>query len=234
MFSKIRIIRYIGNKTNLYNFIVPELKKDLKNRENFYDMFAGTCSISFEINKLHKNIFATDISLYSKIIFELLNINIKNLNIKKIKDFLNFIDTTDIDIIIKKYNITKFPVYNELSMGGNVQTIDNNKNMFLNQEYNSRMYFPETVGKKIDIIKHLIKNNEMNFNEEEKIILLNMLLNYADKHANTTGVYGAFLKKNKITKIKNFYNKKLFEEIINYIKQYNNNRYTKNFIKKIY
>ena len=222
MFEKVRIIRYIGNKTNLYNFIVPEILKELDTKENFYEFFSGTNAISFKINEEKKyNIYANDISLYSQIIFEILNIRINDIDVEKLVSFMKYIDNINIETLIKKLNISDFDITNELSMGGIPKTI--NKDIFKNQEYKSRMYFPYVIGQKIDVIRYLLKvNNLFSLNEKEKILILNMLLNYADKHANTTGVYGAFLKKNKVTKFKPFYNKTLFNEIIKYIEKYNN------------
>lgn len=69
------------------------------------------------------------------------------------------------------------PIFHKYSVGGN----------------DGRMYFSEENGKKIDGIRKEINN----LSEEEKTVALCSLIEASDKVANTTSVYGAFLKQLK-------------------------------------
>lgn len=63
---RLQIIRYAGNKSRLLDFLVPIIKNEMTHvdGENFVDLFAGTCSVSYAL-KSEYNIIANDIQEYS-------------------------------------------------------------------------------------------------------------------------------------------------------------------------
>jgi len=103
-------------------------------------------------------------------------------------------------------------IFNEFSINGKPKTI--NESSFKGQFVNSRMFFSEFVGKKIDTIKSEIKKDLSLGLITEKVFLqvTALLLKYADSNAYTTSVYGAYLKNEK-EKSKPFFNKSLSEEL---------------------
>jgi adenine-specific DNA-methyltransferase len=213
-----KVINYIGAKVKLYDFLEDVIfSKYNKNNEeyNFLDLFAGTNSVSYYVkNNTLWNIYANDLSNYSNIIFSFLyfddNLLNKNLKLDIIKK-LKYLD----QLPLIKYG----DVFNELSLNGKPKTIeeDRKEKLFNNQQNNSRMFFSQKVGQKIDTIKEQInlwvKIGELKKDSIEVNILLTFLLNYADRNANTTSVYGAYLKNEKKMKNeKDFLNLELIKE----------------------
>lgn len=202
MKKKKRIISYIGSKFNLYNFLNETILKNHKNNQEYYfhDLFAGTSSVSELIKeKTSWNILVNDFLEYSYIlsyILEMDNLTINEFN--NIKEKLNYLnEIKDNDNLIENNDLN---IFNEFSINGKPKTIDEEKieTLFSNQPYkHSRMFFPEHIGKHLDLFKIIIKKwfNNSEINEKEKNILLIFLLNYTNKHSNTTSVYSAYLKR---------------------------------------
>lgn len=177
-------IRYIGSKESLIDFLLENFKKYTEKIDSFVDIFSGTNIVSYNVSNMGvKNVSSYDMSSYSESLSSLINPDIKIEFIEYIKN-LDRLELIDNGIF-----------FNEFSINGNPTTISKDK--FKNQEHNYRMFFGERVGKKIDTIREKVisdfKNNLIN--EEEKNICMSLLLKYADVNANTTGVYGAYLKK---------------------------------------
>jgi len=223
-----RVIGYLGSKVKLHDFIKKIILKDIKEKKVFVDLFAGTCSVGKLVqNETNLDIISNDIAKYSKILFSELEIFTK-LTLEeqnKIKKKLLYLNNLKID-----KNKESGIFFNEFSMEGNPQTITNNdifdvkkkikddKGNIIEIKENrqpigsktSRMFFKSEVGKKIDLIKDYLKDNDDITKEEESIILL-FLLNFADKNSNTTSVFGAYLKEDKLKRIKPFFDEDLFE-----------------------
>lgn len=231
-----RIISYIGSKVKLYDFLDETILKNHNiNNENisFYDLFSGTSAVSNLIkNKTKWNINTNDFMKYSYILSYFLDIEFllkeqKELIINRLQILSNLYLNTDLEKIDK----TNLYIFNEFSTNGNPISIDeeNKKILFSNQPYkNSRMFFSEKNGIEIDLIKNKIKEwfNNKEISEIEKNIFLIFLLNYADKNANTTSVYGAYLKlEHKLNFDKPFLDKKLLTLLTtnNNIKKFKNN-----------
>jgi len=208
-----KIISYIGSKVNLFDFldefIVDKFDKN-DNKFLFCDLFAGTNSVARHVIQETKwNVITNDLSKYSYILSFYLHFNSLN---KKQYDFINktLISLNNLPL---EYNGAFF---NELSAEGIPSTIDEDKieEMFSNQPYNSRMFFSKRVGAKIDVIKKELKRlrDNTDISITELNILITFLIFYVDKNANTTSVYGAYLKnEKKMEKEKDFYDNELVE-----------------------
>jgi adenine-specific DNA-methyltransferase len=178
-----KLIRYIGSKESLISFLIESFKKHVGEINSFVEIFSGTNIVSYNISKLGvKNITSYDISSYSEALSSFVNPDISPEFIKYLKG-LNDISPIEGDF------------FNEFSIGGSPKTISKEK--FKNQEFEYRMFFSGEVGKKIDAIrtKILTDYNNNTIDESQKKIATALLLRYADSNANTTGVFGAYLKK---------------------------------------
>lgn len=209
-----KVIDYIGSKEKLFDFI--EEKINVKTNSKILDIFAG----SNVFNKL----------MYEKHLSNNIEISINDYQ------YFSLISSFYTDGYMEKERLISLitdldnqqkiegDIFNEFCENGNPKSILNKKNVFnhiiqktgeLEPQY--RMFFSESVGKKADgvkkRIKELYKSNKIN--EEEKNILLLFLLNYLDKNANTTSVYGAYLKENKIKKEIPFFNELMIEWLSN-------------------
>ena len=218
-----KVISYIGSKVKLYDFIEDIIisNYDKNKTYNFLDLFSGTNSVSNYIKKnTNWNIYANDLSNYSNVIFSFIYFDL--IEEKRKKELLNKLEYLDNLPLISTGDI-----FNEFSVNGNPKTIDSKEKekMFENQPFNSRMFFSERVGKKIDTVKTQIIKwiNEGELTDKIDInILLTFLLHYADKNSNTTSVYGAYLKNTKkMKKEYQFYSETLIKELTK--KNINNN-----------
>ena len=183
-----KVIRYIGSKEKLINFL-SEVVFNNYNQIKFLDGFTGTTVVSKYLQEnTNFDLYLSDMSNYSEILASRLFLNKCRESIFK---YVNEI----INITEKNKNIQEGVFFNEFSINGKPTTIE--KAAFENQSVNSRMFFTEDVGLKIDTIRFYINDlyNNKNINYYEKNLLLMLLVAFADKNANTTSVYGAYLKK---------------------------------------
>jgi len=209
--KKTNIISYIGSKQKLLSFLFDIFKLNItkENEKNdinfkektFVDLFAGTCSVSKYMFQHNMNIVINDISKISNILID--QVLFHTLDKKKMITILELLDSEPL--------IENGFIFNELSINGKPTTITNN-NLFKNQSCQSRMFFSENVGKKIDTIKYHL--NDLTLSPLEKSFILCILLNYVNKNANTTSVFGAYLK-NDTKKETLFFNKELIEQLFN-------------------
>jgi len=169
-------MQYLGSKKTLLPFIQKTIfqtvKTDFK-KLTFCDLFAGTGIVGSAFKPLVKKVIANDIEYYSYI-----------LN----RSILNVFSSNSANLYIKILNELKGVegfIFNEYSCGGKAE----------------RMYFSKENGKRIDAMRLKIREwkNEKILSEDEHYFLLASLLENADKVANTTSVYSAYLKKLKPT-----------------------------------
>ncbi len=202
-----KFISYLGSKEKLYPFLSEIIFKILDKEDKectFIDAFSGT---TFMSNKMYTDtvwkISLCDLADYVPILASIINPNIDKTKILKLFKEMETIKP-------KKGIISK-----ELSGNGIPETIEDFAKTFDNQPMQSRMFFRKEVGEKIDAIKYFIfeKYNTGKITEEEKSVLLLILLNYVDRNANTASVYGAYLKHFK-DKVKPFCTKKVEDAII--------------------
>lgn len=173
---------YIGSKKSLINFIVDNLKNhlDIEKSYTFADLFAGTGFVgNYFHKKFNHNIIANDMEYYSYI-----------LNHANLKSSFN----DKLKTIIEKIN----------NRGYDIECDNLIKRTYTPFETCERMYFTIDNGDFIDYCMNVILylKNKSEINEDEEIFLKASLLVRMDKVANTSCVYGAYLKKFKKTALK--------------------------------
>lgn len=161
-------MRYIGNKTKLLDFIHNEVQNvcgDISTMD-FCDLFAGSGSVSKYFKQYARFVSSNDLEQYS---YVLCRNYIGNSSDLKYDDLIQHLN--DIPSVEGKF-------YQHFSPAGN------------------RNFFTEYNAKRIDAIRleieRLSENNEID--QDQYYFLLASLIETADSYANTTGVYGAFLK----------------------------------------
>ena len=174
---------YIGSKKSLIDFIdIPLSKiinKNINKSVNLLDGFAGTGIVgtSFKLKYNNLKIIANDLEYYSYIInYSLLLVPYSN-KLKNIIDVIN-------NYIINNDNIDLQENYNLITK--NYTPFGDNERMFWTIEngiIGDYCYY---------IFNKKLKENDIN--NDEFIFLIASLLCSMDKIANTTSVYGAYLK----------------------------------------
>ena len=175
-------MRYIGNKTKLLDFIYETIQEYISNDssiDKFYDLFSGTGSVSNHMKTTY-NIVANDILKSSFYVNKGLLQNKPKLP-ENIFNILNELEEEGF-------------IYNNYSETGS-----------------NRLYFSALNGKKIDGIRNYLfsqlDSKKLTINQFE--YLMYCFISAIHKVSNTTGVYGAFLKKlNGVAK-----NKLIVEEL---------------------
>jgi len=173
---------YIGSKKSLINFIVEKLHKhiDINESYTFSDLFAGTGFVGNYFHKKYKyKINANDMEYYS---FVLNYANLKSSYNDKLKLIIENINNRTYDIEYDNLIKRTYTPFGDCE----------------------RMYFTVENGDFIDycmnVILKLKKDKEIT--EEEEMFLKASLLVKLDKVANTSAVYGAYLKKFKNSALK--------------------------------
>lgn len=177
-----KAIRYIGSKQKMLPFLKNNLLHYLeKPNATFFDGFVGTGIVSQFVAETYQNVSLSggDISLYSKILFNILNLGTVFPNEERLEEVLEKF------IKYNNENTRGDVIFNEFSQNG------------LPQSFNeSRNFFHEQSGKTIDNFRQYLKNGlaHKKITTNEAQILLYFILAYSCKVANTTSVFGAFLK----------------------------------------
>lgn len=184
-------MNYIGSKYSLLDFIKQSIHATLEtfNEERqpremiFADLFAGTGVVCGAFKEEGYSIIANDIQYYSYVITKHTIENNGNLDkerCSKLIDKLNALEGIE-GFIYKNYSYE----------GTEGQAF-------------RRMYFSAFNAKKCDAIRAEIESWLINgqINNNEYYFLLGSLINSIDKYANTTSVYGAYLKKLKTSALK--------------------------------
>lgn len=173
-----KAIRYIGSKQKVLPFLEHNLFINLKEGDSFFDGFVGSGIVSQYVAENHKNIKISggDLSLYSSILFNILNIGNEFKDVNLITELIREFEQEELivgDIFNEFSNLGKPTSYHEI-----------------------RNFFHEKSGKTIDTFKNFIANkiNKKEITTSQGNILLFFILSYACKVANTTSVFGAFLK----------------------------------------
>jgi adenine-specific DNA-methyltransferase len=186
-------MRYIGSKLKLLSNIEDFISKNITDENTtFCDLFAGTGTVGSYFNQKYK-IISNDYMYYSFI-----------LN----KGKLNYDGSYSFTKLKKHLNVDDiFKYYSDLIL--DVNTVKESDNNFVFNNYtkgfSDRMYFSNENGLKIDHIRKSIdlwRNDDL-IDENEYYYLLMCLIESTSKVSNTTGVYGAYLKKYDSRAIKN-------------------------------
>lgn len=167
-------LNYIGSKKTLLNNILEVCQKNIDDmsHKNFADLFSGTGTIGYNMNKYCKKIIANDLEYYSYVInYALLKCRYSD-KIRNIICDMNNLKLIDGGLIYKNFS--------------------DNENC-------ERMFFTNENAKKCDSIRTYLNKlyDEKNINYAEFIFLLASIIVSIDKVANTSSVYGAYLKKYK-------------------------------------
>ena len=185
-------LNYIGSKKKLLPFIDYVITQNIKENGTFGDLFAGTGIVGEYFSNKGFTITANDTEKYSYVINYATLISTYNKNVKTYIDELN------------ELKGVKGLIYKNYSPNGN------------------RKFFTEENAMIADSIRIRIEElkNDDKINVNEYYFLLASLIQSLDKVANTTSVYGAFLKKfkksslNKLTLIPIHKNDKKSNNII--------------------
>jgi len=161
---------YIGSKTQLADYIYERIYEYTGCYvSEFYDIFAGTGSMSLKMIESGCNsVITNDNQYYSYVLTS--SITNKGIRAEKMSEY------------IKELNALEVP---NVSSG------------YIHKTYASgkRMYFTEENARKIDAIRdHL---DLIDISQQEKLFLIRTLLYAATRVANVASTYGAFLKKYK-------------------------------------
>lgn len=173
-------LNYIGSKRSLIDIIVKVCETQIESTELknsvFGDLFSGTGIVGYNFNKICKKIISNDLEYYSFVInCGLLKCKYSN-KLQKIIDDLNSLSKI------------KGKVYYNYSQHKNCE----------------RMFFTNDNAMKCDAIRQHIDflfSNEK-ITQNEFYFLVASLIVSIDKVANTSCVYGAYLKKYKNSAIK--------------------------------
>lgn len=195
------------------------------------DLFSGSGAIGLNFRDVFSKIIANDLQYYSYVCnSNILKSDIKNISFDNLinhyyleiaklkKDILpNSIDKNEEDKLKEKIDIVfsflKDYAFSELEKLKTDNELLKNFNGFIfnnycpngnhNSEY-KRSYFTDENGLIIDILRLKIDElfKQKHINEQEFYFLLSSLVDSADRVANTTGVYGAYLKNFKTNSLK--------------------------------
>ena len=184
-------MNYIGSKLSLLDFIEQAIDEvTAGNYSSVCDLFAGTGAVGKHFKKKGKKIVANDIQTYSYILNRHYIGNHKPLFFNNLKQEISGLDKSEDKLSAVCDYLTRLPgqngfIFTNYCMGGG----------------QGRQYFSDENGKKCDAIRSKIEDwhKAGKINEDEYYCLLCSLLESIDKVANTTSVYGAFLKSLKKT-----------------------------------
>jgi adenine-specific DNA-methyltransferase len=171
-------LNYIGCKHTLFNTLLNVCNENINDIQNktFMDLFAGTGVVGFNMSENFKSCDANDLEYYSYVInYALLKCKYTE-NIKNQIEICNNLEMVE-GIIYENFSPT---------------------------ETCERMFFTNNNAKKTDAIRQYINSQKESstITEEEYYFILASLLVSIDKVANTSCVYGAYLKEFKKTALK--------------------------------
>lgn len=162
-------MRYIGSKKNLIEkFLEKIIKPHLTDKTTFADLFAGTGIVGKHFSNLSKYVISNDVEYYSFVISKALLCCSYSEKLK-----------TNIEIL-NNLSLVKGFVFKKYSEGGK----------------DKRKFFTKENAQKIDAIRQQIETwfSKKKINQNEYYFLIASLLEAVSKVANTTGVFGAYLK----------------------------------------
>lgn len=165
-------MNYIGSKNKLSVFLKKSIHgvvgNDLTNK-TFCDIFAGTGAVARSFKTQVKQIISNDLEFYAFV-----------LNKNYIENHKEIIGVEKYINELNNLKLKQGFIYKNYCLGGGT----------------NRQYFSDENGLKIDTIRQKIEHwkNKQEINDNLYFFLLASLLESADKVANTTSVYGAYLK----------------------------------------
>jgi len=180
-------LNYIGCKNKLFNTLYSIFKENVPDLENksFSDLFMGTGIVSYNMLDKCKSVYSNDLESYSFVIGCAILKCSYNSRLKDIIDKCNLLEGKR-GLIYKYYS----PHRDEDEKGEAYE--------------NTRMFFTNSNAMKADAIRQYIQQllDQGEITSNEFFFLLASLLVSIDKTANTTCVYGAYLKTFKTSAMK--------------------------------
>lgn len=159
--------RYTGNKYKLMEWISKLIEENCPNCHSFFDVFAGTGSVSDYLFEKYDRLILNDFLSSNNVIYKgfFMNENYNVNKINEIKDYYNSLESKKI------------------------------KENYVSKNYGNK-FFNKNDAKKIGYIREDIEKKFKNkiLNDKEYYILLSSLLYSFDKIANTCGHYDAYRK----------------------------------------
>jgi len=188
-------MNYIGSKHKLINFINKAIELcDIDDKEStiLCDLFAGTGRVGRHYKEKGFSIIANDLEAYSYSLISHYIGNHKEIDISKEIEILNQLEGIESGFIFNHY----------CTEGKHSLTSTKKKNPTTGKMEDTaihRSYFSNQNGKIIDEARTLVEQwlENKGINQEKYQYLIAVILEAADKVANTASVYGAFLKKIK-------------------------------------
>ena len=166
-------MRYLGNKTKLLNQIETRVKKWWGLDPGiFFDVFAGSCSVAIHFRSLGWEVYANDLMAVSYVrqraYISLDGIPSLPCSLEEMIEHLNLLEPR------------QGLIWRQFSGDGPYE----------------RLYFSGENAAKIDAIwTELVRCRKHDIDEDGFYLLLCLLIEAADRVANISGTYGAFLKK---------------------------------------
>lgn len=158
--------RYIGNKTKLTDWILNTILEETENVKSFFDIFAGTATVSKSAFKHFDRVVVNDILYSNNVIYNaFFKIGVWNKS--------------------KLYSILEN--WNSL----NSENLEEN---YFSENFGDK-FFEHKTSKIIGFIREGIETEKDNLTEKEYYILLATLIYNIDKIANTVGHFDAYIKK---------------------------------------
>jgi adenine-specific DNA-methyltransferase len=167
-------MRYIGNKSSLLSIITPYMEELIRENEldNFVDVFGGIgCVGEYFKNKI--NVYCSELLYSSYLICK------ARITLSEIPSFTEWNGVINIIKLLQDSPEEENYIFNEFSEGGT----------------GGRLFFSSSNGRKIDGILKILYEIKDRLTENEFVYLYYILLESIHNISNTTGVYGAFLKK---------------------------------------
>jgi adenine-specific DNA-methyltransferase len=185
-------MRFIGNKENLLDNIYQVMQAKGIQGNSFFDLFAGTASVSKYFKKLDYQIFSSDLLYSSYVLQQAYIANNQKLKFERLLSEINakskLLIYSPLSLVVEYLNqinpIEGF-IYKNYTPSGTANLLQ------------PRMYYSDLNGKKIDAIRQQIEvwKNEGLIKDNEYFVLLACLIETVPFYANITGVYAAFQKK---------------------------------------
>ena len=179
-------LRFIGNKTNLLEFIDKSLRDNIDNITSVADVFAGSGSVAKHFKRNNKLIFSNDILKFSYVLqraYIQINSPKQISSVKKSYEFINELNHVK---PMKSFFYEQFAPTNSK-----------------NSKYN-RNYLSEENAGILDSAIFKLKSWEKEevINEDLYFYLLASIIEAIPYVSNIAGTYGAFLKKDDPRKLK--------------------------------
>jgi adenine-specific DNA-methyltransferase len=169
-------LNYIGSKKTLINNIIQICNDNIINIKEltFADLFSGTGTVSYNMNNICKYIISNDLEYYSYVINYALLKSKYSTKLDKIINIMNNLDIIEDGLLYLNYS-------------------------------KERMFFTHNNAKKADAIRKYLNDIyiKKEINKKEFMFLLASIIISIDKIANTSSVYGAYLKEYKKSALKN-------------------------------